>query len=86
MVSNQIQAMFEGVLNSKVRDHLERYKKFVLGKKRYIPGPIDREEEAKRRQRELENKIVRKKTKKRRYRRRKKKEQVKKLCLKKETV
>lgn len=86
MVSNQIQAMFEGVLNTKVRDHLERYKKFVLGKKRYIPGPIDREEEAKRRQRELENKMVKKKSKKRRHRRRKKKEQVKKLCLKKETV
>ena len=67
MVSNQIRAMFEGVLNYKVKDHLDRYKRFVLGKKRYIPGPIDREKEAKKKQRELEHRIVRRKTKKKKF-------------------
>ena len=67
MVSNQIRAMFEGVLNYKVQDHLDRYKRFVLGKKRYIPGPIDREKEAKKKQRELEHRIVRRKAKKKKF-------------------
>ena len=73
MVSNQIRAMFEGILNSKIREHLDRYKKFVLGKKRYVPGPIDREKEAKRIQREKELRIVNKtKSKKKKYKKKKK--------------
>ena len=73
MVSNQIRTIFEGILNSKIREHLDRYKKFVLGKKRYIPGPIDREKEAKRIQREKELRIVKKtKSKKKKYKKKKK--------------
>ena len=47
MGTYQIQAMFEGVAAAKVKEHLERYKRFNYGQKRYMsgrPGPMTKAE------------------------------------------
>jgi hypothetical protein len=47
MGTYQIQAMFEGVAAAKVKEHLERYKRFNYGQKRYMsgrPGPMTKTE------------------------------------------